>query len=257
MTLQEFITAFDLPASCRVDQRVPKKLLIENGAMNARDKHQINESIERIQWLAALKPNSIGVAEYRDGAREYLEIAVLSVTLKDTGEKSVKAGSLIEFMHRAIPYPMLLLLQWEQNVMLSLGHKRRAQNEVGKIILDGSVVAVTLPEDAPTAPVELAFMKALALRRQPQANLYTLYQGWVDILYALLAARITGAFVSADNPEQADYRRQALEDYRQLESEAARLRAKAMKEKQLATQVELNLALRLVQTKMADARGRL
>jgi hypothetical protein len=257
MTLQEFVTALDLPGSCRVDQRVPKKLLIENGAMNARDKRQINESIEGIQWLAALKPNSIGVAKYRDDEREYLYIAVLSVTLKDTGEKSMKVGSLVELMHRAIPYPMLLLFQWEQNVMLSLAHKRWAQNEVGKIILDGSIVSVTLLEDAPTASVEIAFMQALALRRQPQATLYTLYQGWMDILYALLAARITGAFNGADSLEQSAIRRQALEDYERLESEVARLRAKAMKEKQLATQVELNLALRLVQTKMADARGRL
>jgi hypothetical protein len=257
MTLQEFVIALDLPGSCRVDQRVPKKLLIENGAMNARDKRQINEGIETIQWLAALKPNSIGVAEYRDDAREYLEIAVLSVTLKDTGEKSAKVESLVELIHRAIPYPMLLLLQWEQNVMLSLGHKRLARNEAGKVILDGSIVAVTLPDDEPTAPLEIAFMQALALRQQPQATLYTLYQGWVDILYALLAAKVTDVFMVTGSPEQSAIRRQALEDYQGLESEAARLRVKAMKEKQLATQVELNLALRIVQTKMADARGRL
>jgi len=257
MKLEELVAALDLPSSCRVDQRVPKKLLIENGAMNARDKRQINESIEGIQWLAALKPNSIGVAEYRDDAREYLEIAVLIVTCKETDEKTFNIVRLVELLHRAIPYPMLLLFLWEQKIMLSMGHKRMAQNEAGKVILDGNIVAVTLPEDAPTAPVEIAFMQALALRQQPEATLYTLYQGWMDILYALLAARITGAFVGAESPEQADYRRQALEDYQRLESEAARLRAKAMKEKQLSTQVELNLALRLVQTKMADARGRL
>ena len=142
-------------------------------------------------------------------------------------------------------------------MMLSLAHKRWAQNEVGKVILDGSIVSVTLPKDAPTAQVEMAFMQALALRRQPQATLYTLYQGWMDILYALLAARITGAFIGAVSPEQAGIRKQALGDYERLESEVTRLRAKAMKEKQLATQVELNLALKLAETKMADARGRL
>jgi len=152
---------------------------------------------------------------------------------------------------------MILVLQWEQNVILSLAHKRWAQNEVGKVIVAGSIVSVTLPEDASAAPIKIAFMQALALRQQPQATLYTLYQGWMDILYALLLARITSTFIVAESPEQADYRRQALEDYQRLESEAARLRANAMKEKQLSTQVELNLALRLVLTKMADARGRL
>ena len=257
MTLDDLVAALDLPPSCRVDQRVPKKLVIENAAMTPKDKRQINECIEGIQWLAALKPNSIGVAEYRDNVREYLEIAILIVTCKETDGKIFNIVRLVELLHRAIPYPMLLLFQWEQKIMLSMGHKRMAQNDAGKVILDGNIVAVTLPEDAPTAPVEIAFMQALALRRQSQATLYTLYQGWIDILYALLASRITGAFIGAENSEKAAVRMQALENYQRLESEAARLRAKAMKEKQLATQVELNLALRLVQTKMADARGRL
>ena len=92
MTVQNLIAALDLPGSCRVDQRVPKKLLIENGAPTASDKRQINDGIEEIQWLAALKPNTIGVPEYRDDVREYLEIAVLSVTLRG----NAKAGRLAE-----------------------------------------------------------------------------------------------------------------------------------------------------------------
>jgi hypothetical protein len=58
-----------------VNQRVPKKLLLENGAPTAADKRLINEGIEELLWLAALKPTTIGVPEYRDEVREYLEIA--------------------------------------------------------------------------------------------------------------------------------------------------------------------------------------
>ena len=71
------IEALDLPASSRVDQRIPKKLLLENGAPTAADKRLINDGIEELVWLAALKPTTIGVPEYRDDVREYLEIAVL------------------------------------------------------------------------------------------------------------------------------------------------------------------------------------
>ena len=49
MTVQDIIAALDLPGSCRVDQRVPKKLLVENGAPTAGDKRQINDGIEEIQ----------------------------------------------------------------------------------------------------------------------------------------------------------------------------------------------------------------
>lgn len=253
MTVQDLVAALDLPGSCRVDQRVPKKLLIENGAPTAADKRQINDGIEEVQWLAALKPNTIGVPEYRDDMREYLEIAVLSVTLKG----DAKAGRLPELVHRAVPYPMVLLLNSEQNLILSLAHKRWAQNEAGKVVLDGGMVEVTLPGAAPSSAVEIAFMQALALVRQPQATLYVLYQGWMDNLEALLAARLTGSFKDADSPEQAAARRQALQDCQRLELEAVSLRAKAAKEKQLARQVELNLALKRVQAQLAAVREQL
>ena len=42
------IAALDLPASSRVDRRVSRKLLLENGAPTAADKRYINEGIEEL-----------------------------------------------------------------------------------------------------------------------------------------------------------------------------------------------------------------
>ena len=64
------IAALNLPVSSRVDERVPKKLLLENVASTASDKRQINDGIEEIHWLAAIKPQTIGVPDYRDEVRE-------------------------------------------------------------------------------------------------------------------------------------------------------------------------------------------
>ena len=105
MTSDEMLAALDLPASSRVDQRVPKKLLLEHGAPTAADKRLINEGVEAVLWLAALKPTTIGVPEYRDDVREYLEIAVLRLTQR----AGAKATRLVELVHRAVPYPLLLL----------------------------------------------------------------------------------------------------------------------------------------------------
>ena len=60
MTAAEVLQALDLPADSRVDQRVPKKLLLENGAPTAADKRHINDGIDEILWLAALKPAAAG-----------------------------------------------------------------------------------------------------------------------------------------------------------------------------------------------------
>lgn len=270
LSAQTLIHALRLPEGCRVDQRIPKKLLLENGAPTAADKRLITEAIEEIQWIAALKPNTIGVPDYRDTLREYLEIAVLAVTVRGV-VKPASHSRLAELVHRAVPYPVLLLLIEGQSLTLSLAHKRWAQNEADKVVLDGSLISVRVsaslsefnaadashPDPAEAAQTESAFIQSLSVTRQPQATLHALYQGWVDCVQALLAARLTGSYRTATTPEQAAARRQALADCERLEAEVSRLRAQALREKQLARQVELNLTLKRVQAELAAARRQL
>lgn len=250
LTARDIILSLGLPDGCRVDQRVPRKLLLENGAPTAAGKRLINDGIEEIQWVAALKPNTIGVSEYRDDVREYVEIAVLTVTLRVTDDKPAKVARLTELVHRAVPYPVLLLLHSGQRVMLSLAHKRWAQNEAGKVVLDGEITQIDLAE-TPAPLVIQALLDALALATQPRAHLLALYQGWMDTLIAYLVACKTGAFSRAVSPEHSAECRQSLRESQELEAQLINLRAIASKERQLARQVELNLKIKRVQADIA------
>lgn len=253
------ISALGLPASCRVDQRVPKKLLAENGASTNADKRLIIDSIEEIQWLAALKTNTVGVAEYRDDVREYLEVAVLCITARHAArgdsvgatKKLLNTARLAELVHRAVPYPVLLLLPTPQGLFLSLAHKRWAQNEARKVVLDGEPSTVHLALDL---TAEHPFMRALALKRQPQTNLLDLFQGWMDCLTAWQVSQHTGTFSTTDTPAQAAARREILRTCQRLEQENASLRSLAAKEKQMAKQVDLNLALKRINAELTSAR---
>ena len=261
-TVARLIEALALPASCRVDQRVPKKMLVENGAPTPSDKRLINDAVEEVQWLAALKPNTVGVAAYRDDEREYLEVAVLSITARHTPQgdgggatnKPVNTTRLAELVHRAVPYPVLLLLAAPQGLFLSLAHKRWAQNEAGKVVLDGEPATVDVALDL---TAEHPFVQALALTRQPQAHLLALYQGWMDCLTAWQVARVTGTFTATGTPAQATARREALRTCQRLELESARVRAMASKERQMAKQVDLNLALKRISAALTSAREQL
>ena len=243
MKAESLLTALDLPIGCCVDQRVPKKLLVEHGTPTAPDKRYINDGIEELYWLAALKPTTIGVPEYRDTAREYLEIAVLRLALRP----DAKLKRLVELVHRAIPYPVLLLTEQEGRTALSCGHIRWAQNEADKMVLDGEIIAVLFDKSS-TNDHDTAFCESLALGRQPRSTLYTLYQGWIGTLVALKAARLTGQYKSAINDRQTAIRHQALQECARLNAEIARLRAAAQKEKQMSRQVELNLNINRLQS---------
>lgn len=255
---EALIRALALPASSRVDQRVPKKILAEHGAPTSADKRLLTDGIEEVQWLAALKPGTVAVPEYRDERREYLEIAVLRVQVRGgdgvLGTKAVNTNRLAELVHRAVPYPVVLILNMPGGVSISLAHKRVAQNEAGKVVLDGEVFSVPLLQDATS---KRALLDALALNRQPHANLMALYQGWMDCLTAAQVERITGQFEVPADPVKAAARGAALRECHRLEQETIRLRGLAAKEKQIAKQVDLNIALQRVYADLAAARAHL
>lgn len=269
----ELVEALRLPASCRVDQRVPKKMLAEHGAPTAADRRLLTDGIEDLQWIAALKPGTVAVPEHRAEGREYLEVAVLSVQMRATHSKASQWLRLAELVHRAVPYPVLLIQALASSaeatsesstpkpptqLAVSLAHKRTSQNEAGKVVLEGELVRTELVgAGGEVASVVGPLLEALALDRQPHQDLMVMYQGWMDCLTAAEAARITGRFRLATDPNDAAAKRDALRTCHQLEQEAARLRNQAAKERQIARQAELNVALQSLRVQLAEARARL
>lgn len=248
MSAASVIAALGIPADARVDQRVAKKLLVENGAPTAADKRQINDGIEDLVWVAALKPVNIGVPAYKDDSREYLEIAVLHVNFR----AEAKASRLKELIHRAIPYPVFLIQSQVADSQLSLAHLRWSQGQAGQTVLDGSVISASLSEGSAATD---AFLASLNLTAQPRQNLHALYQGWIETFEAHAAAQHTGSFVLATDATAAERRRAALAEHERLTREMAGLRARAAKEKQLNRRVEINLQLQQLESRLSEARN--
>ena len=244
--------ALALPPEALVDRRVPKKLLNENSAPTAKDKRLIREGIEELRWLAALKPTTIGVAEYRDEEREYIEIAVLRLVLRS----NVRTVRLTELVHRAVPYPTFLFAWLSDAVELSLAHKRWSRGEANKTVIAGEIVTARLHVNN-TDEVVADFNNALALTRQPRGTLHALFQGWIDTVLALQAAEVTGSFSLPASPIAAADRAAALRESQRLDNSIAEIRAAAVKEKQVWRRVEMNLKLARLRTDRDAARERL
>lgn len=244
------VAALSLPAESRVDRRVPKKLLAENGAPTAADKRQIIDGVQELIWLAALKPATIGVPIFRDDTREYLEIAVLSLTLS----AGAKATRLTELIHRAIPYPVFLIQSQPDVVTLSLSHLRWSQGQSVQTVLDGRLITATVDSES---PVTDAFLASLQVASLPGQHLYALYQGWVERFEAHAAAQLTGNFAPVADPGATQRRRTALAEHERLTRDIARLQASAAKETQISRRVELNLQLRQLQFRLDDAARKL
>ena len=252
MRADELIAALDLPAPARVDKRIPKKLLLENGAPTAADRRLITEGIDSVVWVAALKPTTVGIPAFVDEIREYLEIAVISMTVRN----AAKPARLANLVHRAIPYPVLLILHDDRQVGLSAAHKRRSLGEAGKMVLDDDDVWVSV-DDTTDAAWLPSFLNALGLSRQPRTSIGTLYQGWIDTLVALVAARLTGVFTMLASAPAAEARRAATSRYERTQAEITHVRKLAARETQASRQVELNQQLGRLRATLSEARTKL
>ena len=248
MSVDIVVNALALPTDSRVDRRVPKTLLLENGAPTATDKRHIQNGIEEFHWIAALKPTNIGVQAFRDDVREYLEIAVLTVTLRP----EAKATRLMELIHRAIPYPAVLITMEGPDLSLSLAHKRWSQGEANKVVIEDVRRCTPFRPAAPT-PQESAFLASIALSGLPAGDLYLLYQGWIDRVAAREAARITGVYATPATAPRAAALREGLDAHAKLVREIASLRSQAAKEKQLSRRVAINLEVKRLETELASA----
>jgi hypothetical protein len=243
------ITALDLPPGARLDMRVPKKTLLEQGAPTTADKRAIQDGIEEMHWIAALKPNTVAIPAFVNEGRNYSEIAVLSAMLRP----EARSPRLTELIHRAIPYPVLLITLSGSHAALSVAPKRAAQNEGNKIVVERIVLADEIDPSAPSA-IERSFLESLALARQPGRDLSTVYDGWLVRIEALNAARVSGHFTLTNEADRIDRRRSALEEHARLLREIAQLRARAGRAKQINQRVDLNQKIKAVEAAIDRAK---
>ena len=262
--LSNLLSSLELPPVCVLNERIAKKLLVENGAATPADKRAINEGIDELIWVAALKPNNIGVPAYRDDSREYLEIAILTMRCR----AEARSNRITELIHRSIPYPVLLVsiaeIGHEENEIsrkattasgpmlnVSVADKRSSQKDAQSMVLEDGVTEVQLEADSRLE----AFASAMNLGKQPRDSLLRLYHGWASVLEAYRASRITGVF--DPNSLGRDERRSAIAEFERIQREISVHRNQAAKEKQINRRVELNLDVKRMEAQLDAVRKKL
>jgi len=293
MTAQVLIDAFRLPDQAQVGQRIPKKMLVEQGAPTAADKRLINDTIDELWWQATLKPGTVGVPVFHvapmkatsataptDGAgsavagtsdvgaasadaTDVIEIALVSAQLRPP-TREAQARRLMQLIHRAIPYPVLLVAQAPEGTVLSLAHKRASLGEAGKWVVADSADTHAFDPTQPTA-AETQFMASLALEQLPRSaltDLRALYQAVADRITALAVAQVTGHFkvpeaAAATPAASVAAQRQALAERSRLIDQLAYARNTAARARQMSQRVELNLQIQRLQRQLQELQDRL
>ena len=243
--LQAFYENLAIPETCRLGKRIFKKLFEENAALTVTDRKALRDDLDVLTWAYTLKPSTVPIQSYQDSEREYLEIALLQADLK----ARKRVGRLAEVIHRAIPYPVILVFSHDGEVLVSLAHKRYSQAEKGAVVAD-DFLATNWIALADPSPPQQAFVASLRFADLPQTHFYALYSALADRLVALACADLSGAYRLETALERRGQRRARLTECRALETRIQGLKAKIRKETQFNRQVELNTQIKQLERQL-------
>ena len=222
---------FSFPDTCSVDQRIGKALFADSGPLTPADRRTFRNEISEISCSYILDENhGIMLTPYSDDEHDYTCLAQVDVFLKKPG----KAVRIAELCHRAMPYPLIVILHDGDSMMLSMAEKRFSRDGKENVVLEHVTHTDWMPETA------LAdFRTAADFSKNRKLGFRELYRHYMALLDVLQCAGITGEFKEDGlTPEE---RRRLLEDLHQLELKLAGIKAEASKETELSRQVELNL----------------
>jgi len=231
-----------IPESCRLGKRVYKKLFHENAKLNATDKKALRNDVDTILWQYTFKSTTIPIQPYEDDQREYHEVALLQVNLKQTD----RVNRLAEIVHRAIPYPLFVVFVSDTTCSISLAYKRFSQAEKEAIVAESFQATGWMDLSNPTKN-QAAFLENLDMSTWPHTHFFAFYRAAMDRVIALACAEYSGHYsLEIPNGLSVDDRVNKLKQVEKLQQKKSEIQGKLKKEKNLGTQVQLNTQIKQI-----------
>ena len=242
-----------IPESCRLGKRVYKRLFHENAKLSATDKKALRDDVDAILWQYTFKPSTIPIQPYEDDHREYHEVALLQVNLKQTG----RVNRLAEIVHRAIPYPLFVVFVSDTTCSISLAYKRFSKAEKEAIVAEGFQATGWLDLSNPTE-LQSAFLESLNITTWPHTHFFAFYRAAMDRVVALACAEHSGHYsLEIPNGLSVDDLVNKLKQVEKLQQEKSEIQGKLKKEKNLGTQVQLNTRIKQIMDRIEAIKSEL
>ncbi|MDG4812023.1 DUF4391 domain-containing protein [Hydrogenovibrio sp. 3SP14C1] len=256
------IESFKLPSTLIIQQRLTKKSFYEMGNLSNAQQKLLQEQIDSVKITAHLTADKTNIPIYQTDKHEYLEIFIIEADLKNSQAWSDLPGkqlsTLHEIFHKAIPYPLILLIHSAQDTQLSLAEKliNQADTSSEKLIMNDLIQTNWLNSEE-FSSIQQQFLKSLSYDKLNKQNLYTVYQSLMHRFTALLVAEQTGTYTVSDESKnitqlEIDQQRQKLKTLIKLNREITEIKNKIKDCHQFNEKVELNMQLQNLTNQLAD-----
>ena len=205
---------FNLPERSLFNRKIPKNKFYEKLKANTKLKDMFVDEIDYILWKYKLSKETVNL----DSTEEVQEIQVFEIHLK----QRELSDEILENIDKSIPYPILHVLIYEDEVKLSIAYKQRNQNNENKFVVNRYY--------------ETEWMQIAELQFNILSG-FNLQDVYENIIRSLMP---TGNVKEDENLNESIEKQAKIE---KLEKECSKLEAKIRNEKQINRKVELNIEL--------------
>ena len=238
-TVPDIYKQMQLPSAARLDERMAKNLFYQQPKFTRRDEALFTKDIERITLRYALTPETTHLAPYRDDVREYGDVLVLEIALRQDARRQ----RIAELFWQYLPRPQVLVFSTGERYALALALVRTNQADRTRNTVEESL---TLDGLAATD----AIWAQLAYPTIPATDLYQLLRGTFDRLSVEKARRMLG-LAGVDGAAA----RQAIARDAALAQEITELRAQMKKELPFQRKAELNMKIKRIEEQRKAIHG--
>lgn len=238
-TVPDIYKQMQLPSAARLDERMAKNLFYQQPKFTRRDEALFTKDIERITLRYALTPETTHLAPYRDDVREYGDVLVLEIALRQDARRQ----RIAELFWQYLPRPQVLIFTTGERYALALALVRTNQADRTRNTVEESL---TLDGLAATD----AIWAQLAYPTIPATDLYQLLRGTFDRLSVEKARRMLG-LAGVDGAAA----RQAIARDAALAQEITELRAQMKKELPFQRKAELNMKIKRIEEQRKAIHG--
>jgi hypothetical protein len=237
----------NIPEACQVGYRMTKKQIIEKGNLGKRDRKFISDYLEKIVWTASFKSENTGIKSYISVTGIYDEIEVISLYFRKQG----KEKDIAQIIQKSMPYHLLIVMIYENEVSFQLAEKQINQNDNEKRTIKEEYFCEWISFES---SIFNAFIDSWEKSYTQNDNLRTLYKKMVNLVENLSIARVTGNF-NTKGMEETKKDKQILQEIEDMENEIEKLRKELKKETRFSERLELNTRINEMKNKGLKLNG--
>ena len=241
----DVVKCLNLPNSTSIERKLFKKQFLDNFSLTSNEKKILSEYVDSITLNNLLNKDSINILPFKNETHNYQEIAVISVEINNQ-KKSKEIANII--LH--IPYPVVLILVYKEQIQINISPKRINITDTAKLVVEEQYYTKWIDTNNLTE-VSSEFLNSLDTLKHPFSNFKDFFISLTQSVISFNASEISGKFKSNQDSKFI------LDKINKINLEIQELKAQIKKETNFNNKVKLNIELKNKKDNLLDFKEKL